>query len=71
MLLYLFKTNKLLSRRACRPEMEMCVVVIYTVAGTKVGSPSSCVSKEFFKADNAFAEEKSLCHGRTSLDADK
>ena len=35
----------------------MCVVVIYTVAGTKVGSPSSCVSKEFFEADNAFAEE--------------
>ena len=38
-----------------RPEMDICVVVISTVPGSKVGSPSSCVPKAFFESDNAFA----------------
>ena len=35
--------------------MEICVVVISTVPGSKVGSPSLCVPKAYFESDNAFA----------------
>ena len=41
--------------RLRRPEMEICVVVISTVPGSKVGSPSSCVPRAYFESDNAFA----------------
>ena len=35
--------------------MTACVIVIATVPGAKVGSPSSCLPKELFQSDNELA----------------
>ena len=35
--------------------MTACVIVIATVPGAKIGSPSSCLPKELFQSDNEFA----------------
>ena len=35
--------------------MTACVIVIATVPGAKVGSPSSCLPRELFQTDNELA----------------
>ena len=35
--------------------MTACVIVIATVPGSKIGSPSSCLPKELFQSDNDLA----------------
>ena len=43
--------------RSVLPDMSACVIVIVTVPGSKIGSPSSCLPNEFFEADNELAVE--------------